>query len=302
MTPIRPCGFHCIKIKNIGVTFGEQVVLDSVNLHVHCGSLTAIIGPNGAGKSTLVNAILGEVAHSGEVTFADSEYGALKKLNIGYVPQKLNVEKNSPVDVYDFIASLNYSFPVFLKNKKIEAEITEALAEFSAEDLLYKSLGKLSGGQLQRVMLSAAIMRKPNLLILDEPVSGIDKNGMDQFYEKMDYLRRHHDLAIILVSHDLDYVRKYADNVVLLNKTVLAQGSPATVYKSAAFMKQFGSAEFGLAKPDAASIQGNATSISAGEMASQQPSYRSSCQKAQRVSHYDPSYRSKNSEKEANYD
>ncbi len=281
MTPIRPCGFHCIKIKDIGVTFGEQVVLDAVNLHVHCGSLTAIIGPNGAGKSTLVNAILGEVAHTGEVTFADTENGALKKLKIGYVPQKLNVEKNTPVDVYDFIASLNYSFPVFLKSKKIEAEITEALAEFSAEDLLHKSIGKLSGGELQRVMLSAAVMNKPNLLILDEPVSGIDKNGMDQFYEKMDYLRKHHDLAIILVSHDLDYVRKYADNVVLLDKTVLAQGSAASVYASEAFAREFGGAN--------SSLEASPT------QRQHQRAYR---QPAQRVEHYDPTYRPRKAEKE----
>ncbi len=295
MTPIRPCGFHCIKIKDISVAFGEQVVLEKVNLHVLCGSLTAIFVPIGAGKSTLVNAILGEVAHTGEITFADTENGALRKLKIGYVPQKLNVEKNSPVDVYDFIASLNYNFPIFLKSKKIEAEITEALAEFSAEDLLHKSLGKLSGGQLQRVMLSSAVMRKPNLLILDEPVSGIDKNGMDQFYEKMDYLRKHHDLAIILVSHDLDYVRKYADNVVLLNKTVLAQGSPAAVYKSEAFKEQFGAVESALAKSGSAIAAANT-----GEAATK--SDNATRQPAQRVSHYDPSYRSKKSEKEAQND
>lgn len=98
----------------------------------------------------------------------------------------------------------------------------------------------LSGGQLQRVLLSMAVMDEPNLLLLDEPVSGIDQNGMELFYRTMDYLKKNFDLAIILISHDLDYVAKYADKVLLLDKTILKQGTPKEVYASKEFGRIFG--------------------------------------------------------------
>ena len=241
---IKPCGFHCIKMKDIGVSFGGQVVLEHVNLHIHCGSLTALIGRNGAGKSTLIKAILGEISHSGTITFSDTENGRIRKMKIGYVPQSLNLEANTPMDVYDLITSFRYDVPVFWKSKKCYQEIKEALAEFEADYLIDQPAGSLSGGELQRVLLSMAVMDNPNLLLLDEPVSGIDKNGMDLFYEKMDYLRRNYDMSIILISHDLDYVAKYADNVVLLDKTILAEGNPKEVFESDAFGHVFGNASY----------------------------------------------------------
>ena len=241
---IKPCGFHCIKMKDIGVSFGGQVVLEHVNLHIHCGSLTALIGRNGAGKSTLIKAILGEIPHSGTITFSDTENGRIRKMKVGYVPQSLNLEANTPMDVYDLITSFRYDVPVFWKSKKCYQEIKEALAEFEADYLIDQPVGSLSGGELQRVLLSMAVMDNPNLLLLDEPVSGIDKNGMDLFYEKMDYLRRNYDMSIILISHDLDYVAKYADNVVLLDKTILAEGNPKEVFESDAFGHVFGNATY----------------------------------------------------------
>lgn len=241
---IKPCGFHCIKMKDIGVSFGGQVVLEHVNLHIHCGSLTALIGRNGAGKSTLIKAILGEIPHSGTITFSDTENGRIRKMKIGYVPQSLNLEANTPMDVYDLITSFRYDVPVFWKSKKCYQEIKEALAEFEADYLIDQPVGSLSGGELQRVLLSMAVMDNPNLLLLDEPVSGIDKNGMDLFYEKMDYLRRNYDMSIILISHDLDYVAKYADKVVLLDKAILAEGNPKEVFESDAFGHVFGNATY----------------------------------------------------------
>ena len=115
----------------------------------------------------------------------------------------------------------------------------DVLKVFEAEDLIDKQVCNLSGGQLQRVLLSMAIMDKPNLLLLDEPVSGIDKNGMELFYKTMDYLKTHYDLAIILISHDLDYVAKYADKVILLDKTVLKQGTAKEVYSSKEYEQVF---------------------------------------------------------------
>lgn len=235
------CGFHCIKINNLGVRFGEQVVLEDVNLHIHCGSLNAIIGKNGAGKSTLVRAILKDVPTEGTIEYRDTKNGKMKDLKIGYVPQSINMEKNTPLSVYDLIASYQYHYPVFLpKNKRIYAEIKKYLETFEAADLIDKQVCNLSGGQLQRVLLSMAVADKPKLLLLDEPVSGIDKNGMELFYKTIRYLKEHYDLAIILISHDLDYVKKYADHVVLLDKTVLTQGTVKEVFESPEFASVFG--------------------------------------------------------------
>lgn len=237
---IKPCGFHCVKVKKLGVSFGSQVVLKDVNLHVHCGSILAVIGQNGAGKSTLIRAMLDEVPHTGSIEFKNVEDGAMQKIRVGYVPQHLNIDKSTPMDVYDLMASFRSRFPVFIKSGKLHAEIIEALKVFQAEDLIDQPVGSLSGGQLQRVLLSLSVMDDPDLLLLDEPVSGVDQNGLDLFYQNMVYIRDHFDVAIIIISHDLQYVRKYADEVILLDQTVLAEGSPEDVYASEAFRKTFG--------------------------------------------------------------
>ena len=203
-----------------------------------------LIGRNGAGKSTLVKAILGEIPHQGKIVFQTPEGRSLKKtstLRIGYVPQSLNIDKGTPVSVYDFMASYISKVPVFLlKSKKTFRKIQEALAVFEVEDCIERQLSNLSGGQLQRVLLSLAILNEPNLLLLDEPVSGIDKKGMNLFYETIDKLKKNYDVAIILVSHDLELVKKYADEVVLIDRKVLRKGTPSSVFASREFKEVFG--------------------------------------------------------------
>ncbi len=234
------CGLCCIKVKNLGVHFGSETVLQDINLHIHCGTITEIIGKNGAGKSTFVKALLGEVKHTGDIEYRNIEGGDKKNLRIGYVPQNLNIDKSTPMSVYDLFASFCFKVPVLIKSKKIYAKVKDALEEFEAEDLIDRPIGTLSGGQLQRVLISMAVMDKPKLLILDEPVSGIDSSGMKVFYDKMKYLKENYDMAILIVSHDLEYVYKYADNVMLLDNTVVAYGSPRDVYATKAFDDIFG--------------------------------------------------------------
>lgn len=235
------CGFHCIKIKNFAVTIGSDRILENINLHIHCGQLTSIIGKNGAGKSTLVRAVLNEIPHEGTIEFRDIKNNQFQDLKIGYVPQHLNIAKNTPTSVYDLMASYVSRVPVFLsKNKKTYAKIKEQLLQFEAADLIDKAVCDLSGGELQRVLLSLATMPVPNLLILDEPVSGIDKNGMELFYRQIDHLKRNYDLSVILVSHDLEYVEKYSDHVILLDKTIIKEGKPKEVFQSDEFREAFG--------------------------------------------------------------
>lgn len=237
----KKCGLHCTKINNIGVTIGKQVILKNVNIHIHCGELTVIIGKNGAGKSTLLKAILGEIPHTGEITFLDMRENSKKKIKIGYVPQSINVERHMPTTVYDMFASYISDVPVcFKKDKKIYDEIKEHLKLFGAEKLIDKGIGNLSGGELQRVLLAIATKPLPNLLILDEPVSGIDVNGIKDFYEIINRLKTKYDMSIILVSHDLELVRKYADKVILLDKEILKEGTPENVFNSFEFKKRFG--------------------------------------------------------------
>ncbi len=235
------CGFHCIKMNHISVKYGNHKILDDINLHIHCGKLTVIIGRNGAGKSTLMKAILGEVSHEGEILFTDIKNDRFEDLKIGYVPQHLNIVKNTPTSVYDFFASFISNTPVFLfKRKKLHEYILSRLALFEAESLIDKAVCDLSGGELQRVLLSIAITPVPNLLLLDEPISGIDKNGMELFYKNINNLKTQYDLAIIMISHDFNFVRQYADNVILLDKSIKIEGTPEEVLNSKEFSKVFG--------------------------------------------------------------
>lgn len=235
------CGLHCTKINNMSVKFGNEQVLKNVNIHVHCGELTVIIGRNGAGKSTLLKAILGEIKHTGNISFVDMKDNLAKRIKIGYVPQSINIEKHMPTTVYDLFASCICHIPVFLKkDKKIYNEIKEQLKLFGAEKLIDKSIGDLSGGELQRVLLSIATKPTPNLLILDEPVSGIDKNGTRDFYQLVNELKTKYDMSILLVSHDLELVKKYADRVILLDRQVVKEGTPNEVFESLEFKNYFG--------------------------------------------------------------
>lgn len=185
--------------------------------------------------------MLGEIKHTGKITFKDTQNNALRKLRIGYVPQSINVEKHMPTTVYDLFASLIGNTPVWLKkDAKLYKKIKDSLKVFNVEHFIDKSIGDLSGGELQRVLLAIAVYNEPNLLILDEPISGIDRNGIILFFDLINKLKQEYDMSIILVSHDLDLVRKYADRVVLLDKTVIKEGSADEVFSSKEYKEIFG--------------------------------------------------------------
>jgi zinc transport system ATP-binding protein len=240
--PYCASGLCCTRIENFGVTLGQYEILRGVNLHIHCGDLTAVIGPNGAGKSTLLKAILGETPHSGSLSFLDEKNRHTDRPQIGYVPQKLDFDASSPTSVFDLFASALSNEPVWLLHaKKARKAILESLTGVEAAHLIDRRLGALSGGELQRVLLALALSPVPDLLLLDEPVSGIDHNGLKLFYKTVSDLRRNYDLSIILVSHDLDLVAQYADRVILLNnKTIECAGTPQEVFSNEKTVELFG--------------------------------------------------------------
>ena len=234
------CGLHCIQMHDISVRDGDKIIIENINLHIHCGKLTVIIGKNGAGKSTLIRAILGELRHEGRIEFTDLKDHTMSKLSIGYVPQHINLEKNTPMSVYDLFAGYISNVPIFFrKNRRVYERVKEQLSIFDAQDYIDQRVCDLSGGELQRVLLSIAVTPVPNLLLLDEPVSGIDKNGMELFYHNIEKLKQHYDLAMIVVSHDFEFVSKYADYVILLDRTILKEGTPKEVLQSEEFRKMF---------------------------------------------------------------
>jgi zinc transport system ATP-binding protein len=236
------CGLCCTKIQNFGIVRGKTEILRNVNLHIHCGDLTAIIGPNGAGKSTLLKAMLGEIPHTGELLFLDAKNKHTNRPLIGYVPQKLDFDYSSPVSVLDLFAAAQTGFPVwFSHSKQIRKRAAESLERVQAEHILTRRLGALSGGELQRVLLALALDPVPDILLLDEPVSGIDQNGLKLFYKTVSDLREAYDLSVILVSHDLQLVAQYADRVVFLNnKTVECSGTADKVFSNKKVIDMFG--------------------------------------------------------------
>jgi len=224
------CGSCCTKLVRVGVKLGNNTVLEDINLHLHCGQLTAIVGPNGAGKSTLLKTILGEVPHAGHVHFLDSGKQRPDKPFIGYVPQRLEFDPSAPLTVADLFGAALQKRPAWMGLSRGQRNIVgEALETAGAGHLLNRKLGQLSGGELQRVMLALALTPLPDLLLLDEPVSGVDMAGVDAFYEMVSHLRERYHLSIILVTHDLSAVAGFADRMIFLNKKIIAQGSPAQV-------------------------------------------------------------------------
>ncbi len=234
------CGHSCcLRIQNLGVKIGSETILNNVNLHVHCGEMIALIGPNGAGKSTLLNAILGQQEYSGVISFSVPGQRN-RKARIGYVPQCPSFDPGDPVTVADLFTCCMSKSPAFFGiSKSMRSKVLECLARVHSEDLIDKRVGTLSGGELQRVLLALALEPLPNILILDEPLSGVDVEGMETLMDMLDELRQVYDLSILITTHDFGMLETYANQVVLLDMNILCQGTPSEVLNSDAFRRVF---------------------------------------------------------------
>lgn len=245
----KSCGACCTRLVDFAVARQGVRILDEIDLHMHCGELTAVIGPNGAGKTTLLKAMLGELPHEGTLRFIhQGNVESSRPLRIGYVPQKLELDRTSPTTVLDLFATARSRRPLWMGiSARVRSEAADALVTVGAAPLLDRRLAELSSGQLQRVLLALALTPVPELLLLDEPLTGLDPAGMELFYQTVSQLRNRFDLSILLVSHDLAAVARVADRMILLNRTVLCDGPPREVLLNPLIRRTFG---FGFTEAD----------------------------------------------------
>ncbi len=223
--PAAGNGGHLIEARNLSVRFRERTILDRVDLQVSRGEIVTVIGLNGAGKSTLVRALLGLVApDGGSVLRAPG-------LRIGYSPQHLHVDAALPLSVARFL-TLGGRAPV--------PRLLELLAEVGVADVLDSQVADISGGELHRVLLARALLRKPDLLVLDEPLAGVDVAGQSELYRLIAEIRDRYTCGVLLVSHDLHVVMAATDRVVCINHHVCCTGRPESVTRNPEFVALFG--------------------------------------------------------------
>ena len=213
-----------VKLNNVGFRQNQKWLVQGVSLQVEKGEIVTLIGPNGSGKSTTAKIALGLLKNI---------EGKVEKFTnkIGYVPQKISIDWTLPLRVRDFM---------LLTDKLKEDTMEEALSLTGVVDLKDKSLGNLSGGEFQRVLLARAISKKPELLVLDEPVQGVDFTGEIALYELIKKISEKLNCGILLISHDLHTVMSATDYVVCLNGHVCCSGSPKEVAKNNEYKALFG--------------------------------------------------------------
>lgn len=228
-----------IEVKDVVKTFDGFRALDGVTMTVPRGAVYGLVGPNGAGKSTLIRAILGQRDYEGKITFHEAS-GKQTKLRIGYVPQSPAFDRGDPVSVMDLFTCCIFRRPAFLRpTKAMREKVLACLENVHGEALIDKRIGALSGGELQRVLLALALEPMPNILILDEPLSGVDVEGMSLLMDMLDEIRKKFDLSILMTTHDFSMLERYCDQVVLLQGKILRRGTPLDVLSSDEFAKAF---------------------------------------------------------------
>jgi len=234
-------GFHTLAIRNLSVRRGGTEILSGIDADIRCGEVTALIGPNGAGKTTLLQAILGQVPYTGEIRFRRSPEHGKDAPRIGYVPQHLDFDRGTPMTVLDFFALSGQRRPVFLGiSGRARRSARESLARAGVDHLLERPMGRLSGGELQRVLFALALRDDPDILLLDEPVSGVDLAGGEQFCEFLSQVQRGSRFSLLLVSHDLSVVTRHADRVICLNRRIVCQGATTEVLTAGNLAAMYG--------------------------------------------------------------
>jgi zinc transport system ATP-binding protein len=198
-----------LKVSNLSIDFNGHIILDNMSFEIERDSTVAIIGANGSGKTVLFKTLLNLIPYVGTVEWA-------KNIRVGYVPQKLSVSKDLPITVLEFLKLKETD------DKKIKEVLSlvgfKEKAEHIHHDIrvLNTQMGSLSGGELQRILVAYALLKDPNVLLLDEPTAGVDLEGEETFYSLFEKLKKDKDLTILFISHDSQIVEKYADQTIEL--------------------------------------------------------------------------------------
>ena len=217
----------------------DKPLIEHIDLRLRRGEIMTLIGPNGAGKSSLFRSILGQIPYTGTIKF-ELAGGYPSHPKIGYVPQSPSFDRSCPISVLDFFAAAISRWPVFLPvPAPLRDKVSACLSRVHGEALLHKRIGTLSGGELQRVLLALALEPMPNILILDEPLSGVDVEGMSLLMDMLDEIRKKFDLSILMTTHDFTMLEQYCDQVVLLQGKILRRGTPLDVLNSEEFAQAF---------------------------------------------------------------
>ena len=235
MTPADAVRFDKVSVRRSGLP-----ILNEVSAVVPRGGCTVIVGPNGAGNTTLLLALLGEVPYRGRLRRGAGGQGATSAPRIGYVPQRIALDRGMPLTVTEFLALGEQVRPLWLGVRRaVRRKAHELLRLVRAAHLADRRLGALSGGETQRVLLALALEPVPHILVLDEPLSGVDIEGEHQLLEMLDEIRTSYDLSIFLSTHDFASLGQFADKVILLNRRVLKSGPPDEVLSSPEFYDTF---------------------------------------------------------------
>jgi len=199
-----------LKVENLNVELGGERILENLSFEVKEGEVLTILGPNGAGKTVLLKTLLGLLPYKGKIEWTPG-------IKIGYVPQRLPFIKDIPMSVWEF-------FKLKEASEKETKEIFNSIG--LKEDILEKKIGDLSSGQFQRILVGWALILNPQILLFDEPTTGIDIGGQESIYNLLEKLRKERSLTILLVTHDLSIVYKLATNCLCLNKKMLCYSIP----------------------------------------------------------------------------
>jgi zinc transport system ATP-binding protein len=213
-----------VKLENAGVFRSSKWLVRGISLEINQGEIVTLIGPNGSGKTTTAKMIL---------NILDTDEGLVtgKTSKMAYVPQKINIDWTMPLRVIDFMK---------ITNSLNNTQITESLSMTGVDKLLYNQIHSLSGGEFQRVLIARAIAKKPDLLVLDEPVQGVDFNGEIALYNLIKEISVNLNCGILLISHDMHFVMSTTDHVICLNGHICCSGSPSNVVKNPEYIKLFG--------------------------------------------------------------
>lgn len=235
MVLVNKMSENYLQVKNLSVEISGQKILEDISFQAKKGEVLVIIGPNGSGKTTLLKAIIGVLDYvKGEVLMN----GKSIKSNLGkiaYVPQKFDFDRTTPINVYEFMALENCG-----REDHSSSHINLALKEVNMENKSKNKLGSLSGGEFQRVMIARALLHGKELLIFDEPASGIDFAGEETIYKLIADLSSKRQVTSLIVSHELNIVGRYADNVICLNKKLLCYGPPESAITSKNIQNLYG--------------------------------------------------------------